>query len=76
MTDSIIPLHLILVSKICMYLPSLFLIDPPRIKDPDTPHICSQMPYMLPLKNKLVLSPPLLIDQIFFLLLFLILSMV
>ena len=75
MNASIIPLHMVLLAHICIYLSSPLMIDPTRIKEPDIPHICSQLPFLLPLKTLLVLLPPLLIRHISFLLIILILSM-
>ena len=73
MTDSIIPLQLILVAQLCIYLPTLLMIDPARIKEPNIPQICSHITSLLPLKITLVLWPPLLIIHISFLLMILIL---
>ena len=55
MNAPMIPLYMILVSHICIYLPSPFIIDLSRIKDPDTPQLRYQLPYMLPLKILLVI---------------------
>ena len=65
-TDSIILLQLILVAQICIYLPSPLMIDtPPRIRDPDMPQICYQLPSLLTLKTLLVhLDYPLRIRHI------------
>ena len=61
-----------------MHLPPITIDDippPPRIKELDISQICSQVPSLLPLKILLVLSPPLLVSQVNFVLLILILSM-
>ena len=61
-----------------IHLPLKTIYDiplPPRIKETDIPQICSQLPYLLPLKILFVLWPPLLIRQIYLLLMILILSM-
>ena len=51
MTDSMISLHMNLIYRICIYLPSYFMIYPARIKDPNIPQICSHMTSLLPLKK-------------------------
>ena len=50
MTASVILLQLILVSQICIYLPSSSMIDPPNIKEPAITQICSKLTSLLPLK--------------------------
>ena len=70
MTASIIHLQLIVLAQLWIYLPSPLMIDPPRIREPNMPQICSQLPFMLPLKTLLVPWPPLLIFQISFLVMF------
>ena len=61
MTTSIIPFRLILVSQLWINLPLPLMVDPACIKEPATPQIWFQLPFLLPLKNLLVLWPPLLI---------------
>ena len=68
MTASITRLKLILISQLWIYIPLPLMIDPTCIKDPDTPHICLQLPYIMPLIIIFVLWPSLLIRQIYFLL--------
>ena len=57
---SIIHLRLIVVSQLFIYLPSPLMIDPPHTRDPNMTQICSQLPYLLPLKTLVVPLPPLL----------------
>ena len=61
MTNSIIPLQIILVSKIWIYLPSPLMIDPDRIKEHAIPLIWYQLPSLLPLQILLLLWLPLMI---------------
>ena len=75
MTASIIPLQMNLVAHIWIHIPLPLMIDHTRIKEPAIPHICSQIPSLLPLKIILLLWLPLLIIHIYFLLMILILSM-
>ena len=49
MTASIITLQMNLVAQILIYLPLPLIIDPTWIKEPAIPHICSHLPYLLPL---------------------------
>ena len=66
-TASIISLHINLMSQLWIYISSPLIIDPARMKDPTIPQILYQMPSLLPLKIILVLWPPLLFFQIYFL---------
>ena len=75
MNDSITTLHMIVIAQLFIYLPSLFMIDLPHIREPNMPQICSQPTSLLPLKTLLVPWPILLILQIYFLLMILILYM-
>ena len=60
-----------------LHLPLITIDDGPRLhKEPTTPRICSQMPSLMPLKIMLELLLPVLILQIYFLLMIIILSMV
>ena len=52
---SIKPLHIILVSQICIYFPLPLMIYPTIIKEPAIPQICSQLPSLLPQKTLLVI---------------------
>ena len=54
MTAARIPLQLIVVAQLCIYLPSPSMIDHPKIRDTNNPHICSHMTSLLTLKNLLV----------------------
>ena len=47
----IIPLRLIVLAQLCIYLPSPLVKDPPNIRYPDMPHICSHPPSLLHLKT-------------------------
>ena len=59
-----------------LHRPPITIDDiPAHIKDPNIPQICSQLPPLLPLKILLVIWPPLMIRQIYFLLMIQILSM-
>ena len=59
-----------------MHLPPITIDDrPPRIREPVMPQICSQIPFLLPLKTLLVTLPPLLILQVSFLMVVIKLSM-
>ena len=51
MTASVITLQINLLAQLCIHLPSSLMIDPVHIKEPDIPQICSQLPFLLPLKN-------------------------
>ena len=75
MTDSIIPLQLILVAQVWIYLPLPLMIYPAHIKEPVIHQICSQLPYLLTLKIMLVRWSPLLIIHNYFSYLLMILTL-
>ena len=74
MIASIIHSHMNLVAQIWIYLQLPLVIYPAHKKDPSIPPICSQLPYLLPLEDLSVLWPPLMINQISFLIMILVIS--